>query len=197
VSSDLAARESSTPIRVPRGRGREALLAALVRVAGRDGLDGVTHRSVAVEAGVTHGLATYHFASRDDMVSEALVWATRRAIEDSRLAEAGTSLDDFARDVPRHIAANPDNAAFQFETALEGRRRPDIGAEVRDLYDTYVEAVEDVLESHGLGRDRVLARLVFAAIDGLSLQQLIYGDPAPTEACLARLRDLLALVAER
>jgi DNA-binding transcriptional regulator YbjK len=60
----IPTRVPSTPTRVPRGRGREALLAALVRVAGRDGLDAVTHRSVAAEAGVTHGLATYHFASR-------------------------------------------------------------------------------------------------------------------------------------
>lgn len=180
--------------RVPRGHGREALLAALIRVAGRDGLDAVTHRSVAAEAGVTHGLATYHFASRDEMVQEALVWATREAIDDSRLDDPGDSLADFVRDLPRHIAGDPDNAAFQFRIALEGRRLPGLQEEVQRLYDQYVDAVGRVLETHGLGDDPILARLVFAAVDGLSLQQLIYGDAEATEACLARLRDLLASI---
>lgn len=181
--------------RPPRGRGREALLEALVRVARRDGLDAVTHRSVAAEAGVTHGLATYHFASRDEMVHEALLWATRRSIERTRIGEAGETLDDFAAEVPHRIDDDPGNAAFQFEIAIEGTRRPELREEVRQLYDQYVDAVAGVLRAHGVGDDPALARLVFAAVDGLVLQQLIYDEPALTETCLARLRELLAQVA--
>lgn len=186
---------TSPPGRVPRGQGREALLEALVRVAGREGLDAVTHRSVAAEAGVTHGLATYHFATRDDMVREALVWATRRAVERTGIGVIGETLDTFGASIPARIADDPENAGFQFELAIEGTRRSELGAEVRQLYDQYVEAVRRVLAAHGAGDDPIIARLVFAAVDGLVLQQLIYGDPGQTEECLARLRGLLALVA--
>lgn len=192
MSADVSHDSTQHPAaRPPRGQGREALLEALVRVAARDGLDAVTHRSVAAEAGVTHGLATYHFASRDEMVHEALVWAARGAMERTRLGEVGETLDDFAAAVPERIAEDPGNAGFQFELAIEGTRRPELGAEVRGLYDQYVEVVAGVLRAHGIEDDPALARLVFAAIDGLVLQQLIYGDAGQTEECLVRLRELL------
>lgn len=198
VLADVADDADATAVpRPPRGRGREALLDALVRVAARDGLDAVTHRSVAAEAGVTHGLATYHFASRDEMVREALVWATRRAVERTGIGEIGETLDTFGASIPARIADDTGNAGFQFELAVEGTRRGELGAEVRRLYDQYVEAVRGVLAAHGAGDDPVLARLVFAAVDGLVLQQLIYGDAEQTEQCLARLRALLAPLAER
>jgi AcrR family transcriptional regulator len=180
--------------RARRGDGREALLAALVRVAARDGLDAVTHRSVAAEAGVTHGLASYHFSTRDEMIQEALVWATRQALERTGLAEVGRTLADFGRELPERIADDPGNAGFQFGLAIEGTRRPELQAEVRLLYDQYVVVVGGVLAAHGVTADPVLSRLVFAAVDGLVLQQLIFDDPGRTEACLERLREILALV---
>ena len=64
-----------------RGEGRDALCEALVRIVAREGLDGVTFRSVAAEAGVTHGLASYHFGNRETMIVEALTWAVRESIE--------------------------------------------------------------------------------------------------------------------
>jgi AcrR family transcriptional regulator len=42
--------------------------------------DGVTFRSVAQEAGVTHGLASYHFRTRDEMIGEAPTWATKHRV---------------------------------------------------------------------------------------------------------------------
>jgi hypothetical protein len=129
------------------------------------------------------------------MVHEALVWATRRAMEETRIGEPGTSLAQFAEELSGRIADDPGNARLQFEIALEGFRQPEILTEVRALYDQYVEAIGDVLSAHGLGDDPVLARLVFAAVDGLVLQQLIYEAPEQTDACLDRLREILASLA--
>jgi hypothetical protein len=58
-------------------------------------------------------------------------------------------------------------------------------------YDEYVEAVRQTLERLGLGSDPALARVVFAALDGLNLQQLMYGDEQRSEEALAMLRRLL------
>jgi hypothetical protein len=52
--------------------------------------------------------------------------------------------------------------------------------------------VRATLTRLGLADDEPLVRLAFAAIDGLSIQQLIYCEPARTEEALARLREILA-----
>jgi AcrR family transcriptional regulator len=174
-----------------RGQGRQALLEAIVRIVTRQGLDGLTFRAVAAEAGVTHGLASYHFPSREAMVAEALAWETEQSIELSRLESQTGRLEDLASEVPSLIARDPDGAAFQFAMALEGRKRPELQGQIRLLYDHYVDAVRESLAHSGIEADSTLARVVFAAIDGLVLQQLIYRDAEATQAALDRLRDVL------
>lgn len=178
--------------RLPRGAGRKALLEAIIRLVAREGLASLTFRAAAAEAGVTHGLASYHFRSRETMIEEALAWATERDIEAARLEPASGRLEDFAADLPELVSANPERPAFQFELALEARRRRELLPQVRLLYEHYIDVVARSLEEAGVGGDRVLARLAFAALDGLVLQQLIFDDPDATEQAVARLRHLLA-----
>jgi AcrR family transcriptional regulator len=189
VSADAA--PSTAP---RRGEGRQALLAAIVRLVAREGLDGLTFRAVASEAGVTHGLASYHFRSRDAMVAEALAWETERSIRLSELEPSTGRIEDLASELPSLIARDPDGAAFQFAMALEARNRPELRNQVRLLYDHYVAVVGRSLTRGGIEADETLARVVFAAIDGLVLQQLIYGDEEMARAALERLRDLLTQV---
>jgi TetR/AcrR family transcriptional regulator, regulator of biofilm formation and stress response len=181
-----------TASKASRGAGRDALCDALVRIVARDGLDGVTFRSVAAEAGVTHGLASYHFGTRDTMIVEALTRAVRGAIEESKLGTSVDSIDEFAADVPSHMANDPEDAVFQFHLALEAQRRPELLDQVRTTYDSYIAEVRATLERLGLASDAPLARLTWAAIDGLSLQQLLYRDPEATAEALDRLREILA-----
>lgn len=44
------------------------------------------------------------------------------------------------------------------------------------------------------GADKALTRLVFAALDGLVLHQLVLGEPDVTDAALEELRSLLRLL---
>jgi TetR/AcrR family transcriptional regulator, transcriptional repressor of bet genes len=55
--------------KVPEAERREQLLQACYAVARRDGLDGVTARSVAAEAGASPGLVFFHFGSKDALVA--------------------------------------------------------------------------------------------------------------------------------
>jgi AcrR family transcriptional regulator len=175
-----------------RGEGREALCDALVRIVARDGLDGVTFRSVAAEAGLTHGLASYHFGTRDTMIMEALSRAVQGAIERTRIGEGVTALDEFAVEVPQDLADSPEDAVFQFYLALEAQRRPELLDQVRATYDDYIAEIAATLARLGLAHDAPLARLTWAAIDGLSIQQLLYRDPEATREALERLREILA-----
>lgn len=65
---------------MPEAERREQLLAACFAVARRDGLDAVTARGVAVEAGTSPGLVFFHFGSKD-----ALLAAMMSALLDAAL----------------------------------------------------------------------------------------------------------------
>jgi AcrR family transcriptional regulator len=176
--------------------GRDALLDAAARVVAREGFRGLTYRAVAGEAGLTHGLVAYHFGSRDKLIHEATVKAAREAIAGSSLDPESGLLEDFARDLARLAAEAPDAQAFQFELALEARRRPELLPEIRALYEQYIEVVEQALERFGVESRPALARVVFAALDGLMLQQLIFDRPGETEEAVALLQDLLRGLAD-
>ena len=66
-----------------RGEQRRAeLLEAAIHLIGAHGLDGVTHRAVAAEAGVSPASTSYYFRSKDELIDEALnALATREILE--------------------------------------------------------------------------------------------------------------------
>lgn len=177
-----------------RGRGgaREELCAALVRVVARSGLDGVTYRSVAKEAGLSHGAASYHFATRDEMIQEALLWASRHSIQESRISVDG-NLDNLAGDLPRLMTDHPEEAMFSFELVLASVRRPELASDIRASYYEFIDAVRRSLEKVGFDDNLELARVVFATVDGLSIQHLIYRDRRATEEGVKVLHGLLRL----
>ncbi|OIJ66438.1 TetR/AcrR family transcriptional regulator [Streptomyces mangrovisoli] len=179
------------------GAGRAALLDAAVRVVARGGLRRLTYRAVAEEAGVTHGLVVHHFGSRDALIEEALAHAVRSSLSSSALEPGTGSVQDFSAGLADMVESGPDLQAFQYELLLEARRRPELLPQMRGLYEEYFEATRREL-SQMLERpvDRGLSRLVFAALEGLVLHQLVFGERAVTEEALAELRVLLDRLAQ-
>jgi AcrR family transcriptional regulator len=162
----------------------------------RYGFAGLTYRAVAAEAGVTHGLVSYHFGSLDAMISEALALAADEAIRDSRMAISSGELDAFAKSISTLVSEQTEAQTYQYELTFEARRRPELAGQIRALYENYYAVIEHSLTALGIPRDRALTRLVFAALDGLVLQQLIFGDADATDQSIDRLREVLALRAE-
>jgi AcrR family transcriptional regulator len=179
------------------GNGRDALLASVVRVAAKLGIQRVTNRAVASEAGVTHGLVTHHFGSRTNLLHEALVRAARESIDVSTLEPPSGHLENFAETLGQLVADDPDMQAFQFEFVLEARRQQMLAPEARMLYDTYINATDAALHRFGIDTTPALTRVVFAALDGLVIQQLIYQDPARTQQAVGALRALLESLPKR
>jgi AcrR family transcriptional regulator len=161
----------------------------------KHGFAGLTYRAVAAEAGVTHGLVSYHFGSLDAMITEALAMAADEAIRDSRMAISSGELSAFAKSISTLVSEHTEAQTYQYELTFEARRRPELAGQIRALYENYYAVVEHSLIELGIRRDRALTRLVFAALDGLVLQQLIFGDARATDASIERLQELLALLA--
>ncbi|MGW0821058.1 TetR/AcrR family transcriptional regulator [Streptomyces sp. NPDC002845] len=182
--------------RLQYGEGREALLNAAVRVVARGGLRKLTYRAVAEEAGVTHGLVVHHFGSRDALIEEALAHTIRTSLSTSALEPGTGEVADFSVGLSDMVTEDPGTQAFQYELLLEARRRPELLPQIRALYDEYFDATERELNRILPGdANRALTRLVFAALDGLVLHQLVFGEPESTDAAVGELRSLLRSLA--
>jgi len=74
--------------KVPEAQRREQLLAAAYLVAVRDGLDQVTARRVADEAGASPGLVFFHFGSKDGLLLACISRARAELLEVTTTAAA-------------------------------------------------------------------------------------------------------------
>jgi AcrR family transcriptional regulator len=176
------------------GTGKDALLRAAVGVVAAKGLRGLTYRSVAEAAGVNNSLVAHHFGSRDALIAAALDWATEQSISASRLREAAALGHSFTESLLELLLAEPELQVFQYEMILEARRRPELADAVAALYENYVGALADGLMASGLTRNvQVVARALFASLDGLVLQYLAGVERDLIAASLDEVHDVLLL----
>ena len=176
---------------VTYGTGRQALLEAAIRVVAAEGLRGLTYRSVAAEAGVSHASVRYHFGDWSTMLEEALAYCLERSTSESVLASNGPGFEGFAESLIAVVTQDPDLQAFQYELQLEARRRPDLRPLIERVDESYRELVRRELGRNGLN-DADLAETVYMALDGLVLHQTVFADPGRTHRALVALRRLLS-----
>jgi DNA-binding transcriptional regulator YbjK len=197
----MASAPRSSPPR-PRGAARrEALLQATLRVLADAGADSVTHRAIAAEAGLPLASTTYHFASKEELLTEALRFASERDL--SRLHAAAAVPANGPTPGPAQIAdvlVDPAESAgasgrpwllATYTLLLEAARRPALQALARAWTAAYVESVSALLTAAGSRRADDDARLLIAACDGLIVDQLAAGAPADPRAELQRLAAIL------
>jgi len=177
--------------RLPYGDGRDALLAAVIDVVAEKGLRGVTYRSVAARAGVNHTLITHHFGSIEGLLAATLEWAVQRSIDETGLARVADFDGKFADALLASVSSEPELQLFQFEMLLEARRKPELRALLDRLYDNYISTVETALRARSLDTDDELSRAIFAALDGLMLQFLTFGNPAKIRSAVVQVGRLL------
>lgn len=179
---------------VTYGTGRQALLEAAIRVVAAQGLRGLTYRSLAAEAGVSHASVRYHFGDWSTMLEEALTYCLESSASDDVLASPGPGFEGFAESLVAMVTQNPDVQAFQYELNLEARRRPELRGLMERVDESYRDLVRRELSRHGLD-DPDLAEAVYMTLDGLVLHQTIFPDPARTGRALDALRRLLGTYA--
>lgn len=183
--------------RLPYGDGRDALLAAVIEVVAQKGLRGVTYRAVAARAGVNHTLVTHHFGSLEGLLVATMEWAVERSISETGLAGVANFDEDFADALINTVAQEPELQMFQFEMLLESRRSAEIRLIVERLYDSYVRTVEVALHEEGLDTSGEASLAVFAALDGLMLQFLTFGNPSKIRAAVIQVGNLVRALPHR
>jgi len=165
----------------PVGRGAPRILAGALRVIGRAGIDGVTHRRVAAEVGISVGAVAHHFSARDALVEAALRFAVGRELE--RVRGFALQLQDIAFDrtrwvdavagwYARELARDADTHIACYEAFLAAARDARYRAIVREWFATYERSAELAMRAAGSRDPAHHAQVVVAAMMGLVLQQL-------------------------
>ena len=160
---------------------RERILRATLHVIGRDGIGAVTHRSAAAEAGVPLGSLTYWFATKDDLLREALRLFVDE--EAARLRRVGEELVEGMppEEIAERFAAalesgdGPEQVA-QFELYLEAARNPALREVAQQCFAAYEEISRIALRAAGVEAGDALPALFVALADGLGLRRMGAGD---------------------
>lgn len=167
-----------------RGERRRAeLIDATLRVVARDGAAGVTHRTVAREAGVTTSLSVYYFATLDDL----LVAALTTVVDDyeRRLREiidsGGDELGGLAELIAASGGSGRTRALAERELSTLAARRPVLRPVARRWRDTVAE-----IAGHHTD-DPVAVQALVAAADGICASMLVEGERPD----VTRIREVL------
>jgi TetR/AcrR family transcriptional regulator, regulator of biofilm formation and stress response len=187
-----------------RAERRGAIIDAAVRIIATRGLPALTHRNVAREAKVPLAATTYYFASKEEILREAL--EALAAAEVERLAELASTIRsvsstaELAELVAQALLPDPEEAErrwlAQFEIYLEAARNPALRPAVEHWRAAFAEVAESALRVAGARDPKGHAELAVAGINGLLLDRVrgLGGDPEQT--LLDRLGELLRLLIE-
>lgn len=165
---------------------RATIVAATLRVLRDEGIGSLTHRAVAREAGVSLALTTYHFATKENLIAEALNLAAAETLEGLREAAAGegegpltpASVAERLCDMTMERLGDERLAVFAVvELSLAAARRPDLHEAAGAWNEEYHRVVAGLLERAGVPSPGQAARLVVATLEGLVFLQLTEADP--------------------
>lgn len=149
-------------------RRRREILEATLRVVERDGVAGVSHRSVAREARVPTTSTTYYYATLDDLLIATLTWSAEQMAATFREVLPLTPAD-VARFIADAAGRHRGRTLAEYELYLLAARRPELRAAARRWISLMAEVAGD--------RDPVALRAVLAGLDGLLIQSLIADFP--------------------
>ncbi len=183
---DLLEGETFTPPKGTRGNERRLLLLqTTLRLIADEGVDAVSHRSVAELAEVPLGSTTYWFGSRQEMLSQALEYFARAEIESLRERLAGVLgkrlsasrlVDEFTAFLLPQLGEERWRTVAQYALLNEAVRHPELQEVCREWTDAWREALAEVFESLGAPAPAQEARSFLALLDGLLLGQLAVPD---------------------
>lgn len=154
---------------------RQRLLAAAAELIPEAGWSAVSTRILAQRAGVTPSVVHYHFPSLQAVLQEAALGVMRQALAElDALVDGSAEPDDLidaALAVTRPYTDSAPTTLLFVEAYLAAVRNESFGAEVAGLLARSRARLAARLTAAGLEDADGAAAVVFAALDGLALQQ--------------------------
>jgi DNA-binding transcriptional regulator YbjK len=150
---------------------RERIARAAITVVGERGIEKLTHRAVAAAAGVPLGSTTYHFATLDDLLAEALHQAAQDNV--AQLKEWADALESpdglpaaLAELVLYYLGPERARTVVEHELYVAALHRPAL----RKASSEWDAALEDLFTSY---TDPVAGRMLSAVFCGLLMQGIV------------------------
>lgn len=180
---------------VDHNERRTRIAEALLRVAGERGLEAVSLRHVAAEAGVTSGMVQHYFRTKDEMMAFALEVVRERGEERIAAAAAALGADPSPREVLRTVVAGvlpidePRRAdgrvtlAFLAYTAVRPAVAAPLRADTAVMLAFVAEQIRAAGPRPGIDPERAAVGLL-ALMEGLGLH-LLGGHYGPETALAA------------
>jgi TetR/AcrR family transcriptional regulator, transcriptional repressor of bet genes len=173
----------------PLAQRRSQIIAAAYQIAAARGLDGITVRLVAQNAGVSTGLVLFHCGSKDRLVSELLDWLLQTTTvlhiteEIARIRSPLDRLLALLHQEMDRLSSEPRRIRVFFEFWTRGFRHAETRAKMRGELARYRDAfhsmAEEVLRSEPERFVHVtpegLAAVAVSFIKGCAVQSMI--DP--------------------
>ena len=159
------------------------ILDATLRLIGEQGLQAVTHRAVAREAGVSTGSIAYHFASREALLEATLDYAGRReiaALDELALSLQATAfdtdawVDGLAATLAGRIEADRAGQVALYELLLASARNPSVRAVMEQWNAAFLRLAELGFRARQSTQPELHARILVATLTGALLKQLAY-----------------------
>ena len=185
--------DAQPPGRIQRQRRtdpqrKERILDAAITVLAGYGVAGTTHRLIAAAADVPLGSLTYHFASLDDLRTQAFTRLAERftASYEAHFTDVSTPEQLVAAVVDLihgAVGADADEWAVTYELYLAALRDPAL----RTVTERWMRASRSVLERFV---DPDTARALDALIEGLTMHRMLSTAPSgrkQTEVAVARI----------
>ena len=176
--------------RADKAQSRERIIAAAARQIREGGLESVSIADLMKQANLTHGGFYGHFASKDDLVAEAVARALEHAVEQqSDYADLSDLVAGYLSE--RHLADRTGGcaiAALGADLARQGDgARRNLTAHVRAQIERFVRLLKNGPKARR--RRRAIATLA-GMVGALTLARAV-DDPALSREILAAARDTM------
>jgi AcrR family transcriptional regulator len=180
---------------IDRGKAtRSRILAATAELIAQAGWSGFSTRDIAARAGVTQGVVSYHWRSKDELVREAALAATAESLEPVAAAlregpSVHAALERFLGLI-HAVRRQPELIALLFETMLHAGRDEPLRAALKGMLRDFRRPLAAALARDGLTQPEARAAALAAALDGLLLHAVV-DDELDVEAAGAALGALV------
>jgi len=160
-------------------RTRRQILDAVLQTIAKERVDAVTHRRVGQEAGVSHGVVSYHFPTREELIYKAfeyylgtvedyleqIGWDSNQKMTKHRL------LSMLTRVVEEELAEKV-TTKVELELILYASHKPELAELYNGWEQNGVDALATGLKQLHYKRPQKFARIVMSLVRGFLLESL-------------------------
>jgi AcrR family transcriptional regulator len=174
---------------------RAKILQATAELVAEAGWSGFSTRDIAARAGVTQGIVSYHWRSKDELVREAALAASARALAPifdvlERAPSLTAALEQMLA-LEELFTDEPQLTLLFFETMLHAGRDPQLREALAEMIRDFRSRLAAALADRGAADPEATAAALTAALDGLFLHAVVDDrlDVRATGAVFLRLVD--------